>query len=308
MACPSPDPVLCLDDLPSLSLAPHPLAVLGHPISHSLSPAMHNAALRRLAEREARFADWRYYRFDVPPTDLALALRRLREYGFVGLNLTIPHKVEALPLVESVDPDAAEMGAVNTLRATTCGWEGFNTDGFGISQAVQQALGWALGQHPVILLGAGGAARAVACQCLREGCPDLWIGNRSAPRLAELADILRPIPAPSTRLRFFSLESIPADLPRSGLLLNLTSLGLKAEDPAPIALDRWGPDLKVFDTTYGNPRNALLQQARDRGMEATDGLLMLVWQGVRSLSLWTGAEVQAAWMEAAARHALGAAR
>ena len=138
------------------------LAVLGHPVAHSLSPPMHNAALADLAARDPQFAHWRYFKFDVEPRDLRTALPRFHACGFRGLNLTIPHKIIAVELVARIDPAAAEAGAVNTLRRLDEGFEGFNTDGYGVSRAVTEDLGMTIAGSPVILLGAGGAARATA--------------------------------------------------------------------------------------------------------------------------------------------------
>ena len=118
------DPILTLDDLPGWSFRGTALAVLGQPIAHSVSPAMHNAALAELARTQPRFADWRYFRFEVPPARLAEALPRLHAAGFHGLNLTVPHKVLAFDLVPEKDPAAAAVGAINTLGRTAAGWRG----------------------------------------------------------------------------------------------------------------------------------------------------------------------------------------
>ncbi|HEX2099254.1 MAG TPA: shikimate dehydrogenase, partial [Candidatus Synoicihabitans sp.] len=118
------DPVLTLTDLDHWSFTGTALAVLGHPIEHSLSPRMHNAALAELATRDPRFATWKYFRFDVPPQDLRLALERFHSRGFLGLNLTVPHKILAFDRVHTVDPAARPIGAVNTLRRTPQGWNG----------------------------------------------------------------------------------------------------------------------------------------------------------------------------------------
>src|SRR3954471_15179079 len=135
-----PDSVHSLDDLASWSRAGTSLAVLGHPIKHSLSPRMHNAALAELAARDSRFADWKYFRFEVPPADLPRALELLHAKGFHGVNLTVPHKVIAFEHVAAIDPAARPVGAVNTLRRTDRGWHGFNTDGYGLVGALREAL------------------------------------------------------------------------------------------------------------------------------------------------------------------------
>ena len=129
-----------LADLDRLDFGSHPLAVLGHPIHHSLSPAMHNAALDQLRQQDSRFAGWHYFRFDVPPDQLEFALKRLHQKGFIGINLTIPHKVDVLAQLKQVSASAQLMGAVNTLQAQKHGYSGFNTDGFGLEQGLLQDL------------------------------------------------------------------------------------------------------------------------------------------------------------------------
>src|ERR1043166_280856 len=129
------DPVLTLRDLASWSRIETSLAVLGHPIKHSISPPMHNAALDQLARTDRRFADWKYFRFEIHPDDLPRALELLYQKTFHGVNLTVPHKIIAFDRVSEIDAAARPVGAVNTLRWTDRGWHGFNTDGYGLATA-----------------------------------------------------------------------------------------------------------------------------------------------------------------------------
>jgi shikimate dehydrogenase len=299
----SSEPVLTLADLASWVPRGTSLAVLGHPIRHSISPQMHHAALAELALRDPAFSDWRYRRFDVPPDDLPAALRRLHALGFRGLNLTVPHKVIAFAHVARVDPAAAPIGAVNTLRWTPGGWEGFNTDGYGLATAVRETLGRELGGSPVILLGAGGAARGAAVECLTRGCRGLWIANRTAANLQALLALLAPL-APAVPLAGFSPESPPDDLPAGALVINATSAGLRPEDPPPLPLERLPRPAGVYDMIYNPPLTPLLAQARTLGIPAANGLSMLVHQGARALALWSGADVPVAAMQRAAAEAL----
>jgi len=299
-----PDPaVLTLDHLARWSHAGTALAVLGHPIKHSVSPAMHNAALAAMAHSEKDYLAWKYFRFDVPPADLPQALVRLHAAGFHGLNLTVPHKVLAFSLVKEIDPAAVAVGAVNTLRRTPDGWRGFNTDGYGLAAAVREKLGVSLAGTPVILLGAGGAARGAAVECLQQGCASLWVANRTHTNLEALLAAVRPL-AGRTPLHGFDPTQPPAGLPAGALVINATSAGLKASESAPIDLRHVPPSAKVYDMIYNPPQTALLRDAAALGLPHANGLSMLVHQGARALEIWTGASVPVAAMQTAATAAL----
>jgi shikimate dehydrogenase len=281
------------------------LAVLGAPVRHSLSPAMHNAALAVLAANDARLADWRYFAVEVQADALACALPRLHAAGFAGLNLTMPHKVAVLPLLESVDEEARRMGAVNTLVRTGAGWRGANTDGFGVARALQEHFGHGFADAEVLLLGAGGAARAIAVRALADGCRRLTIANRDPTRLQDLCAHLQPLLPTAGRLRPVAMTALPTAWEDAPLVINATALGLRADDPAPIAVAGLPAGSRICDTTYGCA-NALRRAADAAGIAYADGLAMLVWQGARSLEIWTGASVPAATMAATARTCLAA--
>ncbi|HVU22558.1 MAG TPA: shikimate dehydrogenase, partial [Opitutus sp.] len=211
-------PVLTPAHLAAWSHPGTALAVLGHPIAHSVSPPMHQAALAGLARRDPAFAAWRYFRFDVPPAELPAALPRLHAAGFLGLNLTVPHKVIAFDHVVGIEPAAVQVGAVNTLRRTARGWHGSNTDGYGLATAVREDLSIGLAGTPVILLGAGGAARAAAVECLRRGCASLAIANRTSANLDALLAVLAPVVrATGILARGFTPTTAPVDLPAGTL-------------------------------------------------------------------------------------------
>ncbi len=304
---PDSDSVFTLSDLASWAHPGVSLAVLGHPIKHSVSPAMHNAALARLAQSHPRFRDWRYVRFDIPPADLPQALEQFHAKKFRGLNLTVPHKVIAFGRVREIDPAAQPVGAINTLRWSESGWQGFNTDGHGLASGVQATLGRDLAAGPVILLGAGGAARGAAVECLQRGCPALWIANRTRENLDTLLTAIRPL-ARQTVLHGFAPDAPPAELPRGALVINATSAGLRPADPAPIDLAALPRPAAVYDMIYNPPATPLLLQAGKLGLACANGLTMLVHQGAKSLEIWTGVSAgqTAPTMLAAARAALGA--
>jgi shikimate dehydrogenase len=281
------------------------LAVIGQPISHSLSPVMHNAALAALAKTQPGFAAWRYFRFDIAPSELAAALAGFYENKFRGLNLTVPHKALAVQYLDSSDALVRMAGAANTLSFTKTGWRGSNTDGTGLSIALREDLAVELRGARVILLGAGGAARAAAMECLRQNCASLWIGNRTAAGLQSLLAMLQPH-AGATSLYGFELETPPAGLPAGAIVINATSLGLSSGDPSPLDLEKIPRPAAVFDMIYRPPQTALLRQAAALGLSHASGLSMLVQQGARSLELWTGVPAPVQIMQAAARAALGA--
>ena len=278
------------------------LAVLGQPIKHSISPAMHNAALAEMARQDARFATWRYVRFEIAPDDLPAALKTFHAKRFFGLNLTVPHKVLAFAHVARVDPRAQPIGAINTLRWREDGWEGFNTDGYGLAQGLREGLRAELTGADVILLGAGGAARSAAVECLQAGCASLAIANRTAENLRVLIDAMKPL-AGSAKLRGFDPQNPPSDLPKGAWIVNATSAGLKSAEVAPINLEHLPRPAGVYDMIYNPPLTPLLRQAQALGLPIANGLSMLVYQGARALEIWSGRAVPVSAMASAAKAA-----
>ncbi len=295
----APEPIHFLADLTTWSFAGTALAVVGRPVAHSLSPAIHNAALAEMARTQPRFRSWRYFKFDIAPDELSRALVLFHQRNFHGLNLTVPHKTLAMEHLAAGDAYVHAAGAANTLTRTDAGWRGANTDCAGLSAALREDLGLKLGGANIILLGAGGAARAAAAECLRQRCASLWIGNRTAASLTTLLADLQPL-AGEAILQGFAPAHPPAALPAGALVLNATSLGLKADDPAPIDLISIPRPASVCDMIYRPPRTALLRQAAELGIANANGLSMLVHQGARSLELWTGATVPVSVMHAVA--------
>jgi shikimate dehydrogenase len=300
------DSVYTLEDLSSWSSPGTFLAVVGHPVVHSLSPQMHNAALRVLAQQDPTFDEWQYVRFDIEPDYLERALQLFHEKKFKGLNLTLPHKVRALNSVREIAPMARVLGAVNTLSWTPTGYRGDNTDGFGIQKAVEQTLGFSFVGKKVLILGAGGACRAIAVQCLQLGVSALSIANRSLERLQELLERIEPVALEQKAiLKGLELDAVEAmELFNPDLIINATALGLKTTDPSPIDGGAFPAEVVVYDTTYGVAENGFSRWANTRGLRYASGLSMLVWQGVRSLEIWTSANVSADVMEKAAQSTL----
>ena len=282
------DPILTLGDIDGWSRPGTALAVVGFPIVHSLSPAMQNAALASLAAEDRRFDGWRYFRFEIRPDELPAALKLFHARGFQGLNITIPHKMAAFALAESADEAARAVGAVNTLARTPGGWRGFNTDGYGLAAAVRETLGCELSGATVLVLGAGGAARSAAAECLSRGCSALWIANRTRANLDSLLAVIRPL-AGRIPVRGLSPADLPHGLPAGSLVINATNAGLRPGDGAPVDLARLPRPAGVYDAVYNPPVTKLLRDAEALGLPRANGTSMLVHQGAKALEIWTGA-------------------
>ncbi|MEX0325051.1 MAG: shikimate dehydrogenase [Puniceicoccaceae bacterium] len=275
------------------------LVVLGDPISHSLSPAMHNAALAEMARQWPEFADWRYEAVHVPAVDLPRALPLLYKAGVAGINLTIPHKVQALGIIEEVDALSSRMGAVNTLVRTATGYRGTNTDGYGILKAIDESFQRTPAGADVWIFGAGGASRGIIVACLEAGADRVTVLNRSVARLEELEAVLVGGRVPGLeKVRFHSLQEAPVDAGEAAIFINATALGLKITDPSPVDAVYLKPGSVVYDTTYGCS-NRLAEDCQEAGIAYSDGIPMLVWQGVRSLEIWSGKSVPAGAMRRA---------
>ena len=262
---------------------PHPcLAVLGDPISHSLSPAMHHAALQSLAPTHPQLSHVRYLRLHVKSEELAQALTVLRTKNFIGLNLTVPHKIAALSLVKSLSPEAKKAESVNTLVPTQDGWAGHTTDGQGFLEALNEYSGSGVKQKDVIILGAGGAARAIAAACIQADCRSLMIANRDITKAKNLVESLN-----DPRVSAVGLKEI-GTIQSGTIIVNCTTLGLKPDDALPLAESLLKSAGFIFDTTYGAHETSLIKTANKLGVKSCDGRSMLRWQGALAFKLWTG--------------------
>jgi len=268
--------------------APIRLGVIGQPIAHSLSPEMQNAALA-----ESKFK-MRYARFEIAPDELQVALESLPRLDFVGVNLTVPHKVAALAVVNEMDETAREIGAINTIKIEDGRLRGFNTDGKGFSRAIREEFAVDLRDLRILVLGAGGAARAIAWQCAKENCERLVIANRDAEKAAALVDQLRSFFAgPRVLGPVARLQSIPLDdgalrfqTANTDLVVNATPLGLNRNDSAPIPARLLAPHLMIYDTVYSSGPTALVSGAIDAGARVANGLSMLLHQGALAFEIW----------------------
>ena len=265
------------------------LAVLGSPVEHSLSPAMHNAALETLG------FDVRYAKIECAPENLAEAVDCARRANFLGLNLTIPHKFAALELCTELDDTARQLGAVNTLLIDGSRTAGFNTDGPGLVRAIREVFSFDLRDLRVMVLGAGGGAgSAAALQCALEKCPRLVLVNRTENKAHDIAQratqLLHPdrLEGPEDPVTVIPLEesALREQLTRTDLVINATSLGMKRTDPRLIPAAILTPDLMVYDMIYRPSVTRLLEDAKSTGARTANGLSLLLHQGALSLEIW----------------------
>jgi shikimate dehydrogenase len=279
-----------------ISAATRYCAVYGHPVKHSASPAMQNAGIAALG------LDWRYIAFDVPPRSLRAAIAGAKAMKFIGLNLTVPHKLLAMDLADVLDESAKRWGAVNTIRfeAQDSGgaWQplrhfadvpnkirshGFNTDADAIAQAIRDDLELELRGARVLLLGTGGAGRAAALKLAEQNIATLNLVNRTQDKAEEVARAIGER-FPGVRV------GIGYPKQRVDLVVNATSVGLKPGDSLP--LDEKAFSLRsagaVYDMIYRPAETPLVRAAKAAGCRAANGLGMLLHQGAKALEIWSG--------------------
>mgnify|MGYP000072948313 FL=1 len=298
------------------------LGVIGHPIAHSLSPAMHNAAISHLG------VDFVYLAFPVKPEDLEVALAGFGAIGLQGFSITIPHKQAILPLLSEVSPIAQAIGAVNTVYLTDKGWCGTNTDVEGFLAPLRRAgtgapplqtgenslkvpllppfggaggggdLGGSPGsdwsQKVAVILGNGGAARAVVAGCAQLGCAQIHVVGRSAQNLAEFQQSWVNSPMPVPNLQVHTWDDLSMLISQADLLVNTTPVGMYPHgEKSPVVdrtIDRISAGAIVYDLIYNPSPTQFLKDAQLRGARTIDGLEMLVQQGAAALKIWLDKE------------------
>ncbi len=267
---------------------PARLAVIGHPVAHSASPAMHQAAL------DAHDMDMRYIRLEVKPSEVAEALTRMVELGFIGCNVTVPHKLEAMECCDTLSPEARAIGVVNTVTFAKDDGKinGHNTDGPGLERAIRENFQAELSELRVMILGVGGGAgKAIATQCARIGCPQLWLVNRTLEKAQATARELQPYYLGSNKESPTALPNNQSDLletaaHQSDLIINATNLGMQPEDALPIPSAYLKRSHMVYDAIYKPSETNLLKQAASAGARTSNGLSMLLHQGVLAYEHW----------------------
>ena len=273
--------------------APIRLGIFGDPVAHSLSPQMQNAALR------ACEINMQYGWFHIRANELRSALRFLRQVDFVGINLTVPHKIAGFAQIHAAEASASLCGAVNTIRLDQKKLIGSNTDAEGFSRAVRSEFSVDLRDLRVMILGAGGGTgHAIACQCALENCERLVLVNRTPAKTSVLEERLRPffagarVVGPVARLEAVPWEesAMRAQLADIDLIVNATALGMNPSDPVPIPARLLAPHHIVFDCVYGPSKTAFVCAADEAGARGANGLSMLLHQGALSFSIWFNRE------------------
>lgn len=261
------------------------VGVIGWPVEHSLSPAMHNAALAAMG------LDMVYIAMPVKPADLPALVAGLRAAQFVGFNATIPHKQALLGLVDEVSSGAQAIGAINTVHYTKGGHAtGHNTDLLGYTRTVQAESRFRFARQIVLQLGCGGVGRAMCAGAAEAGAKEVLLHARRPEAAAHIAAEFAAL-YPATRFTPLAADDeLPAAAARASLIANATPLGMKPGDPLPLPAELITPQHTVFDTVYTPARTALIEAAERRGAATVGGLGMLARQGAASLAIWTGRE------------------
>lgn len=259
------------------------LGIIGAPVTHSLSPVMQNHALAALE------LDYVYVPFPVEPGGLNTAVEGLRQLGVCGFNVTIPFKTAVVPLLDTLSSEAELIGAVNTVALEGNRLVGFNTDGTGFIQSLREDLDFEPHGANILMLGAGGAARAALAALCAAGAASVTIANRTAQRGEALRSAFAAM-FPEVEITLSSLAILMAGggLAAADLLVNTTSVGMNFTAFAGVDLAPMKSDARVYDMVYAPSVTPLLATARQRGLKAANGIGMLAAQGEAAFAIWTG--------------------
>lgn len=258
------------------------LCIIGHPVRHSLSPVMQNAALCACG------LDYIYVPFEVAPEGLEAAIAGLKALGVAGFNVTIPHKTSIMRFLDELDVSARSAGAVNTVKNDCGRLTGYNTDGDGFIRSLANEFGFNVRGAHIALIGAGGAARGAVAALCRAGAARITIANRTPERASELASIMESA-YPGTELVVLTrIKDMEGTLASVDVLVNTTSLGMNRDTHPVLRLNGLPRTALVYDMVYTPPVTSLLQEAAGLGLKTANGLGMLAAQGELAFTIWTG--------------------
>lgn len=258
--------------------------LFGFPVEHSFSPAMHNGAFEQMG------LNWAYMPFEVHPDDLSRAVQGISAVGLVGVNVTVPHKQKVIPLLHELDPAARLIGAVNTIVNQEGRLIGYNTDGKGFVTSLEKDANFNCNNKKALILGAGGAARAVAIQLALAGVKKLYITNRSQDKAAQLAGDIEQGTATQTEVLAWGKELPNPRVAEVDLIVQTTPLGMSStSNLAPdFPFEALHSGQVVCDLIYNPETTLFLRQAATQKARIYNGLEMLLYQGVLAFELWTG--------------------
>ena len=262
------------------------MLIIGHPLGHTLSPLMHNTAFQELG------LPYYYEAEDVPPEGLAEAVERFRAEGVVGLSVTIPYKEAILPFLDEVDEEVERLGAANTVVLVEGRFVGTNTDGIGFMRSLKENGGYDPEGRSAVVLGAGGAARAVAAHLALSGADSVVIANRTLSRAERLAtDLARAVGRQCFEPLPLEATATAEAIRQADCLINATSVGMAGDRRLPVPAALIEPHHVVCDIVYRPLVTPLLEAALARGASTINGLGMLVYQGAEAFRRWTGQEM-----------------
>ena len=258
--------------------------IFGHPVSQSLSPAMHNAAFAHLG------LDCVYLAFDVDPRNIDRAVSSIRNLGLCGVNVTIPHKQSVMAGLDEIAPEASMVGAVNTIVNENGRLKGYNTDVSGVLRALHSELEFVPQDKNAFIVGAGGASRAVIVAMCTGGASSVAIVNRTYTKAQELSEEF------SARFGDVGFSAAPLEdeeriaqmMERADIVINCSSAGMGDIEPLCLPLDVLGENCVVYDLVYKPPVTPLVRDSRALGLKVESGLGMLLYQGVDAFEIWTG--------------------
>ena len=275
------------------------LGIFGYPISHTLSPAMHNAVIKALG------LDMVYLPFEVKPSNLKEAINGIKSLGIIGVNITIPHKESVIRFLDDISEEARLVGAVNTIVNKDRKLVGYNTDGSGYMASLKEELGFNPKSKRIIIIGAGGAARGILAALATQKPKSITVANRTLSRAVSLIKTFKG-KFRDTRFEAIDLDNnmLKMSFNSVDLLINTTSVGMKQSKALKIPLETLPKIAIVSDIIYNPLETLLLKKAKKLGLTTHGGLGMLVHQGARSFKLWTGMDAPMNVMRKAALKAL----
>ncbi|EIT85247.1 shikimate 5-dehydrogenase [Fictibacillus macauensis ZFHKF-1] len=261
--------------------------LLGYPVHHSVSPQMQNAAFNEQG------LSFEYEKFNVPPEQLQQAVEALKTFHYKGCNVTIPHKTAVMPFLDEISEEARRIGAVNTIVNENGVLVGYNTDGAGFVKGVERLMNRRISsQDTILVIGAGGASRAICYALANKNPKVVAIANRTEAKATQIAnDCLRESDV------VLSLQQAEEQLASFGIVINTTSMGMNEDDPLPLSLTHLNEGTYVIDIIYNPFQTKWLTLAKEKGAIIDNGVAMLVFQGALAFTKWTGKEPNVSLME-----------